>query len=564
MTSSASRCASIPRGAKTSLAPANLQCRFDTLAEESAGTLRKEISDLVMRSTTNLVTKNYLLKELQNKIASLSEPLLQQLTTEIGRPLSLFETQELQMSVRDLQDMLEKDLTPIVAEISDKKQELYLQMKWLRLGFPRKALDACADGVQFLMRTGFAFSIAMFMDTTAKGTRLHEIRLHEGTLEVRMEGEHKPWTYIKTLLEVNRDNQAVSIHNSSDVYTYISPDGIVKKSRTPNELYPIEQLDHEELESLKDHARSFWENSPNTPVECVFQIVTTEVFCFTPSWLTNGLNEVNQKRTSIRLIDEEGKVYSCGLEASKELKEYVKDHGLAGFTTGHAKIGTPDYRDTFDFDVRLITNIPLTRASLQNILQLVQDINTGQGTRFCLTKQNCNTFGIVALELAGITVESRTTPGELLLRMVPKLETIPVVGGVLSWIRKKVASIVNPIFSLLSKLTPAPVTKAYSYTVWALTYVPRKIGTVALNSTMLLLGAGKEAEPVSPGFPTNEPINPHQMISFSSLIPTWKDIFDDTKSQIYHPCKLIDWQKEQRSTIRYGTSRYPTMHLLHK
>lgn len=443
--------------------------------------LSADIQALVLSADTNLVRKEKRLKELLEVISELGD-----LT-------------------------LEKQLTPVFAELHEQSLELKAQHKWLELGLDDRVLSTHADCVLFCVRSGLAASIAMFCDATTHGRDLHAVRYSGEELLLLIQGEYRPWSYIKTLVVLDRlSGNIVSKTAPDDIYTYISPDGLVKMSRTSYPIMPIEQLQHDDLLALQRFAQT------STEKPCVLQVVTTNDHLLRPSWLTSGINSLQAMHTAIRLVDTQGKVWSFGVELTREFEEYVKEHPCSFLSTGLAKIGSPDYRDTRSFDEKLVTHLPIAKQTLDAILNAANNINASVGMDFALTTNNCNTFGIKALEHAGIHLNTQASIAQLISKAVPKIVAQPF-----EWLVGKIQSVVAPIFSI-------------PYVSDALFFIPRKMTTFATNSMFMLLG-------LSP----------------------WK-LFDDESSFIHHPYKLVEWQRLQKTTICYPASSSPKMHLLPK
>ncbi len=497
--------------------------------------LCQQAEELVQSSDTNLIAKELQLNNLQAKLLEFDEELVVE---------------------------IQKKLIAVYAELSDKAFELKGQKKWLQLGFSEAMLSTHAACVSFLLRSGVAFSIATFKEATAKGIGIHDVLVENGEPMIRVQGEYMPWSVLRQKFELDaRSGKIISKTNPAELYTYSSPQGLVKSKSTPYPLYPIEQLSPQELKSLQEHAKVFQDDPLKN---CVLQVVTTSDYAFSPSWLVEGINEAHPKHTSIRLVDNEGKVFSLGLELAKAFEEYVQADPMSCMATGYAKVGTPDYRDTRSFDEKLITNIPIDEKTLKAIIAFANSINKGEGVRFSIAKQNCNTFGVVALGLAGITVDARVTVADMVGRMAPKCSAIPVVGGALSWLKSKVTSVVAPLFSYLQAYTPPLLKKTLTFASNVVSYIPKKLGTLFVNSIFLLFGAANEAQTLLYTSPQNEASTPHGLASFATSIPSWTGLFDDENSLIFHPYKLLDWQKEQKSTIYYSPSAIPKMHLLPK
>lgn len=340
--------------------------------------------------------------------------------------------------------------------------------KWLQLGFSQELYFSHPELVYFLINTGLAFGMALFKA---------KIPLEKGEPHLLVDGVYTPWSAVEKEMG----------------FTYLGDRGIVKMGRTPYPIPHVASLDAIDHTALKQHAGCTSEKP------CVLQVVTTYEGMLT-------------KHTSIRLVDEEAKVYSFGHEITQEFEEYLNERSCAFLATGYSKLGTPDYRDTRSYDERIATWVPITTKGLTAILDYANEVNKSDGQPFCITNQNCGSLAVAALSFAGIRLDLRSTVFELL----------PLVD--------KIKSVAEKIFSYV----PKPIVKV----VDAVLYIPNKIATLATNALYMAFG--------------------------STHIRSWHDLFDAEKSYILNPYRLVAWQKQHTSTRIFGPTKVPQMNLLPK
>jgi len=560
-------CAAIKDTKNIGRLTAAVRKHFDDATKTRSEEILSAIESHSQSTSTHLINKEQSANIIQAHLNSFTRDALTNILQLHGLPLDPQELEALEESLKDCHKQLHRNFLPLLAELEDKKEELQNQKKWVAFGFPEEALHRNSDCVQFVMQSAIGYSIQMFKNTTKRGLERHQIRFCGHEVYLNVNGSFEPWSKMKTFVEFDRIKKAiVLLADRTQTCNYISPQGLVIASRHPTELYPIEELDSSEQRELKSHAARFWQRhaevDPGLEKECVLQIVTANKNCLPDTWYNESLNKLRPQHTAIRLIDKDGKVYSFGIDMTDEFKEYFKGNPLSFLATGYSRAVTPDFEETRAFDTRAITSIPLTEARMNAILQRVKETNAGDGMRFCMSKQNCNKFGVMLLDLAGIKVDTRTTFGEVLAYALPPLERVPVVGGPLWWLKNQIQHLVEPIFATINRFTPQPIKWVISFTIAVIFFVPGKIKTLFLNTIIIILGGNSEAQKIRPNRPTNESMKDHKIIHFASIITWWGDIFDDEKSECNHSYKLAQWQKEQQTTDIIRGSHELKMHIL--
>lgn len=547
--------------------PNALRKHFAALIKEQSDDLLVSMQNHRQLKDSHLIQREERVQSMQLHLDTFVTDCLSKIQARSNEPLQPPEMAELEEAIKETLHELQREFTPILVDMEEHRVECLNQKKWLGFGFPEAALTHQPDCVQFVMQSALGYSIEMFKNTTRKGVQRHQIFFDGKEVYLRFDGTFQPWSVIKELVDYDRIKKAIVLRSDrTQTYNYISPRGLVLAKRHPTELYPIEELDAEEHLQIKAHAQKFWlrhdEVDLGVEKECVLQVVTANKNCLPNSWYTESLNKLMPLHTAIRLIDKEGRVYSFGIDLTEEFNQYVRDNPLSILSTGFSKAVTPDFEETRSFEERAVTSIPITASRLLTILQRVKEVNCGPGMRFCMTKQNCNKFGVMLLDLAGITVNTRTSFGEILTQALPPLEKVPHIGWPLWWIKDKIQSVVAPVFNTINRFTPTPIKWVVSITFSVLFFIPRKVGTLFFNTIIIVLGGTKIAQEARPDLDKNESMHDRQIIYFSSVITWWGDFFDDEKAECNHSYKLAQWQREQASTDLYRRSQLLKMQLL--
>ena len=442
----------------------------------------------------------------------------------------------------------------------NKDADIKIADKWESLGLsnwlPDSVLESHADCVRFLFESGLIFSIAGYRETSGNA----EMKLDpvDGHPLIKVEGEYKRWENIKQHLVY--DPQTYQIRTKDypgsivESWSYLSPDGLVRKDRLNNEkLEPIYRLNETEHKRIKDFALKFYETNPEVdptiPKDWVLQFHTSPRRKFVTAMpdlpkdpLYDNLVRNLNTHIVIRLIAPNGDVYSAGVEMPAESQEFLYDFtNFLGTVT--AKVNkTGDFEEFRPHSGRLVTSMPLSDQRADTIMNLLNNLGD---VRFNFMRQNCSNLAQMTLKEAGYDIDLMTTAPALLYDALPDVKHIHYIGPVLE--------VINQLFRKIAAgicyITPQPIQNIVSIGADILLYVPRKIRTVALNLLFLKLGAGKMLHPLPNNTPEDELYNANRYLNFSRLIRSWGDIFDDKIGEIYHSKGFIKWQKEQNSTF---------------
>lgn len=435
--------------------------------------------------------------------------------------------------------------------------------KWKGLGFCETIAQDHPDCARFLLSTGLAFQIAMFQNSSnteafAKDTDNHPM--------LKMNGQYTRWDTLNSMFDYDPVQECLIAKGQPAIgYNYIYPDGIVQKHKSKfDAIYPVYEITQDESKNLLKHANKYFENNPEIDPgerkDCVLQVVTTKRDPFARNWFTENILDNSYEHVTLRLIEPSGKVYSFGAKLPIVESTMVFDHLPFTFAaTANANITTVDYEESRRFEERRVTSIPLTLKRKEAILEYVNKTNR-EGIRFNYLRQNCNKFGQVVLGIAGVEVNTRISAMGLFWRMLPSVTRLPVAGPVFR-LANKVCRAVGSIFNKLANLIPSPVKWFFSKVKLVVTFVPCKIGTLFLNTLVMILGASKKTMPLAPPKVHESTMQDNRLSPFNQLIDTFSEFFDDEKSDSYVSALMVEWQKKQKSTHIFTYDK-PQMYML--
>ena len=176
----------------------------------------------------------------------------------------------------------------------NKKDEKRLKT-FEELGFSSDIATNHPECALFLMKSKIAYTIAMFCNSTPVGQERHQLRIdHNGHPLLKVEGEWIRWEDFQALVTYDKDiERLVSKTNPEEVWTYISPEGFVKKDPYGSHaLYPIEQVSQEKQKELLALAKTFVFENPlvddGEEKDCVLQVYTSKREALPRNWITRN------------------------------------------------------------------------------------------------------------------------------------------------------------------------------------------------------------------------------------------------------------------------------------
>ena len=449
---------------------------------------------------------------------------------------------------------------------AEVKSDEEVAKKWTALSFPAEVLQRHADCARFLIESKFAFSIAGFRETS-QNPELHDLKLaDDGHPLIKVRGEWMRWEQLKAQVLFDPEtNQIRSRDYPGQVvesWTYLSPQGLVRIDRMNHErLVDIYQLSPEEYQRTLAFAHHFYETNPEVDVgirkDCVLQFMTTPrktIFAVADAGDEDHYLNVSSNAPThivVRLIMPDGKLYSCGIEATAEGLKFMLENFFATIPAKINKAG--DYEEFREFDKRIVTCIPLTNARAEGI---INELNEKGTIRFQYGRQNCSVLMRLVMRGAGYEpVNNQRSIASILIDSLPNLEHLPKIGPLIG----KVQTVTTPIFTWINHLPPTCVKVVFATLKAVVLFIPGKIGNFVLNLLQLKLGAGKMLYSLPAGTAEDEFYDQRRLINFSSSIRSFWDMFKDETSTIYHSKPIIDWQKEQKSTFTEPYSGCPKL-----
>ncbi len=440
-------------------------------------------------------------------------------------------------------------------------------------GLDPRLADRAPGLVDFLDKSGSLRNMAGLYSTgRPDGSLKKMVRYNKGKeAMIKVDGVMRTWSEVQQIFEsrlidaTDPNNTKTKIYCREDdrIWTYISSEkGFVPDPNESTETVPIHQLSKEEHRRLVKHAKKFYEQYPeieakaslgdNGEIEertCVFQIST--VVKDRDGILKNFHETAEVKHVSMALIDETGQVYSFGgaMDLSMLSKGFLR--------TGNARLSTPDwevFRGHEEDKTRLVTSMAITPATAKALLEDLKEYNR-TGIRYNLSKQNCTGMAVAFVEKAiGIEIDQRLTPLELVYAMLPDLEQVPVIG----WLLVKISEAVSAVFAFIRSITPHSIAWLSCKVTMVIFYIPKKMLVFVGNLFIYMMGGGKSHEPMHNDL-KEEPLGSDGKIhNFSALIRSPLDLFSEEPLLIHHPKPVLDWQRQQKTTVSYR-SKYPQL-----
>ncbi len=438
--------------------------------------------------------------------------------------------------------------SPKTCKLSVEEQRL--TEKWQELQLTQRVPPI--EDIRFLITSGLAFWIQTFQNSTKSGENEHKLRFINNEYCLKMEERFVPISEIRKTISYNAATEKlVTINNPSEVWSYVSPQGLVKRDRfSYDTLLPIEVIDQEQYGKLYAEAQTFWNTNSQVdvgkPKHCILQVVTTNR-THSHSWATENFAKAYPEHASYRVIMPDGKVYSFGFQMEKaEMDQIFNDKTypfpLTFTKTSQSQITTPDYEESKPFKQKRITSLTLTQERAENILKFITEQNQ-EGVRFNFIHQNCATLGCEILKRAGSpSAPRRWTMGEGFASLLPEWEKVPFVGAPLAFVMHTVKSVAKLFFSTLWQVTPQVVQEIVCF-------LPRKVSSLICNLLVVALGGRLASSGFTPELDTEDELdNRERFTCFSRLVRNIGDWFRDDISDVQPHLTLIEWQMNQQST----------------
>lgn len=453
-----------------------------------------------------------------------------------------------------------KSIKKEIAPIGMTKDRISLEKIWFTFHWTNltSIIEKHPDCAKFLKESGLLFAIRGYQHSIERrGEMLRGeenmktgIKLdRDGHPLLLKEGEWTRWELIKKELRFDKENkEIVSTGDASIEWNYFYPYGLVPGSRY-NEIKQIYRLSGKEMESLKQHAASYFEINPDTDPG-------VEKNCFIQVYTTARKSNLLDMHAAVRLIDQEGRVYSMGYEMPMEHQNRIISGSARTFlATGVVTISTLDYDEFRPFDDRYVTTVPISAEKAKKVLEQMKEY-THLPLRFNFIRQNCARFALEALRLAGVeNIDPKIDISGIFARLI-------LPANLFNMLQKgieKISAFAFVAFGIMHTYAPNMADAvATAYTVIA--FVPRKIGTVARNILICILGGRRAATPLPPNVEDDRD-NKQQLKAFSRVMVHWKDLWSEDLGTVYYPPKITEWQQKQHSTIKHAYEASPALYV---
>lgn len=442
---------------------------------------------------------------------------------------------ELRFLVESVHEVLEE---PEIQEV------LRMQRKALDAGFPALLQDVKA--LRFAVQTKLLYSMQMFKNA---GNILEDndidVRVDDaGQVLFKKEGQFVPFSEIEATVRYSKEEGRFI------GWTFVHPFGFIPKDPCCFEHpFPVAKLSKETLARVKEEASSFVSTSgaaSSVPKEYIFQIITAGN-SYTENPLFRNLNAFLPEHASLRVITPTGELFSCGTKMDKKDEEFILN--IPQFlATRLTKAPCPDYAESYSYEERRITSIPITEENAQQLFSFMGELN--KGIPFCFPLQNCTRTVVSAASLIGEEIETRMLPREVVWKSLPSLTDIPYIGRLIEGVASVIQKVAAPIFKAFEsiwKKIPEQIQAIISLPSDLWIEAQKKILSVIINIATIFFGSmttipveAKERPPHLQGIPAG--------LQWFDQLLHWKDVFKEDAFVVYHSQKLREWQLKQAST----------------
>jgi hypothetical protein len=430
---------------------------------------------------------------------------------------------------------------PAAVQPNDKHRKL-----WEKLGLDGALYDNNVPFAEFLFETKLLFSIVGYQETM--GAPASEgINIVDGQPCIMIQGEWRNFDWIQANLEYDDVQEWVHTKGYPDqIYTYISPrlGGFVMQSRHYYQnAFPVHQLTLEEMAALRKHAGAGEQDA-------IYQLVSTPRPSFS-DWVV-------PVHISERVITSDGMVYSFGGQPHPDLAAFIAPPGSSGCaqfckgaSTGKGVVAMSDYEEfrPFDGGERLVTSAPMTGERAREVLEAIDQYKQHDQVRFNMLHQNCAKVGTeITRQAIGVDIDNRVTLGQIISNIFPD---IPVITT--AW--KTIKAVTGKFWNCFPEFMRMP----FEILAEIVFYIPNKLATFLTNLVVVILGGCRQADNLRPVH--DNPNNQQGMTQFSRLVRNFTDLFRDHPSDVYHHMPVIEWQRQQKTTVAYQYDK-PRMYML--
>lgn len=379
-----------------------------------------------------------------------------------------------------------------------------------------KYVDSHIDFFSFLYDSKLLYTIRGYQNSLQSGGEIPAgmeelaigIKLVNDQPCILKQGVWSSWDTIKNEIYFDPERREIFSHSDQTTewnyfYNPINGErGLCPQSRY-NQIRPIYQIDAGRMDALGVE-----------PGQCALQIFTTENSMF-----------AKISHVGLRLIDQNGRVYSLGFETPSREVHFAQQRVAGNY---NAEITSLDYDEFAQFKRRRVTTLPLTSSQFQSALQKEQSYTERQ-IRFNRVRQNCATHALTVMKAAKQPTPSiDISLGDFFWDIIKEA---PLVGNVLD----RIKNLVEAIFSLLSAL---PIVH---YVADAVIFVKNRISIFLSNLVIFSFGASNGSD-LDKCVEVDSIDNTEHLVYFTRLYKNGRDIFKQNLNVIFSPHRLVDWQ----------------------
>ncbi len=399
---------------------------------------------------------------------------------------------------------------------SDTTTYSLLATKWANAGWDnRHALIANEAIAQFLIDAHVHTAQKQFGNALRFASCTSKAELH-------VEGE---WVDAATFLKGKTIEDGL-ICSDNTPWIFTGARGYEHRHYTSWEkLEPVYYLNADQLEVAQTRAAKLPSPlSKNLPQKCILEIVTTWKGLPSTGYFSGIADMTNNPRHSwVRLIDEQGGVYSVGF-GFKAPVPYCQ-----GAQTVDGTFYSPELYETVPMLAQVVTGIAISSGQFD---QLKSGIERAQrvGPAYNYGEQNCCNFVQSTLSHVGITGDFSIPIYLLTLRLTP----LGIQNAV-----APLGKIISPLKKGCVALTPEIMARATSR-------VSSGLHALAMNSLLLFTGGWRGKELMHFEHLTSEHESPP--LRNVQLITSWSDLFSTKNTRVTIPRQVLEWQMLSPST----------------
>lgn len=274
--------------------------------------------------------------------------------------------------------------------------------QWDRMGLRRKWFIQDPEGVQTLFSTRLIYPIVGFREDSPHIAP--SLRSISGKIHMMVQGKYVGVAdKIKERFTFSSDGGGSLVEKKSgEKWTYLGIKGLEPIDRWQHPSFePVVQLGKGQMNQLRNYVQEDLKIQLDDKT-CFIQLVTNpRDLCIEPKGVREKLKKNYKKNfplhASIRLIDNDGKVYSTGFGSTHE--EDKKQEKMGYFSTINGMPTILDYEEFRPHQGRITTTFAIHKERFTRVLDTIER-DRRNTVRFNIASQNCNTLALRYLHLA--------------------------------------------------------------------------------------------------------------------------------------------------------------------